>query len=161
MKNIFIITISLIFAISCQSIGEDIVEIPLSEQKIVSTKVIELKKDDKVTIWTKCDVEFAKPDYSVKYSIEESNEIVEFDSLSYPVNEPQKIIRSSATREEVVEKNYDEKDTIIMKENYLFEQKSKDFIVPKNGKYTFDFKLTKTPKSRSSFSNNFIVILRK
>ncbi len=163
MKNTFkiILAIFSFLLIGCHSLGEDIIEIKLSEQEIVSSGEIELKKDEKVTIWTKFDVELATPDFKVKYLIEENSKQIEFDSLSFQTNEYQKIIYASATKEDVVEKNYDDKDTIIHKENFLFELKSQEFVAPKDGKYTFDFKLVKTPESRSSFANNFMVILRK
>ena len=165
MKNIFKIILAVFpfIAIGCQTLGEDLVEIPLSDQKIVSSKEIELKKDEKVIIWTKCDVENSKPDFKIKYLIEENNKQIKYDSLTFQSIDKQKIIRASATKEDVIEKSYDDdKDTLVHKENFKFELKCVEFIAPKDGKYTFDFKLAKKPESaRSMFANNFTVILRK
>ncbi len=145
----------------CQSLGEDLVELPLNPQTISSSSEIQLKKGEKVTIWTKCNVSFSKPNFKIKYLIEEKGKKIEFDSLIYDVNESYAIINSQASKEDVVEKNYYDKDTIIHKENFQFELKNKDFFAPKDGKYSFDFKLTSETESGSMFNHDYSIVLRK
>ncbi|TRX35536.1 hypothetical protein FNW52_10880 [Flavobacterium sp. ZT3R18] len=154
IKSILLILPILIFG--CQSLGEDLAEIPLSDQNITSSNEIELKKGEKIAIWTKCNIPNAVPNFKIKYLIEENDKQIEFDSL-FPISEH--IINSEASEEDVVEKNFDDKDTLIHKENFQFELKNKEFIAPKDGKYTFDFKLSS--KSESFFDSGFSIILRK
>jgi hypothetical protein len=154
IKNILFILPVLM--LGCQSLGEDLAEIPLSDQNITSSNEIELKKGEKITIWTKCNIPNAQPNFKIKYLIEENGNKIEFDTL-FPISEH--IINSKGSKEDVTEKNSDDKDTLIHKENFQFELKNTEFIAPIDGKYTFDFKLSS--KSESLFNSGFSIILRK
>jgi hypothetical protein len=148
----------------CQSLGEDIAEIQLSDQDITSSNEIQLKKGDIIAIWTKCNVPNPYPDFQIKYLIEENHDKIEYNVLT-PYYSSQHIINSTASEEHVVEKNYEDKDTLIHKKNFQFEYKNIEFIAPIDGKYTFDFKMSKKSDpqsdSESMFNSGLAIILRK
>ncbi len=149
----------ILILVSCNSLGEDLVELPLKSDNITSTKAIDLKQGETIAIWTKFDTDTPNPQYSIKYLIEESGTQIKFDSLSFNSAEKTHIINATASNEELIEKTFDEKDTIIYKENFKFELENYKFIAPKDGKYTFDFKLT--TQTESSFYRDYTIVLRK
>jgi hypothetical protein len=155
IKSILFLATVLFFG--CNSVGADLAELPLSSNKIVSSDEIVLKKGETITIWTKLNVATATPDFKIRYLIEESGSKMVYDSLSFLSNEKNHIINSSAFSEEVIEKTSGDKDSIVIKRDFLFELKTKDFEAPKDGKYTFDFKMTKG----DTFNGGFSIILRK
>jgi hypothetical protein len=157
IKSIVFIALTTLF--SCHSLGEDLVELPLITNDIISTAEINLKKGETISIWTKISAKNAFPEYNIKYLIEENKKEFEFDSIGSFDSQKNPIIKASATAEDVTEKTYEEKDTIIHKENFEFELKNKEFVAPKDGKYTFNFKLTS--ETESLFNSGFSIVLRK
>jgi len=146
----------------CHSVGKELIEVPVTKEEITSSGEINLKKGETISFWTKINSGTPYPEYTIKYLIEENKKTIEFDSISRFTYEKNHIINATATSEDITEKTFEEKDTIIHRENFEFELENKKFTAPKDGKYTFAFKLTKyEPESQSSFSSGVSIILRK
>lgn len=157
-----VILITLITLCSCHSAGKDLIEVPITKDGITSSGEISLKKGETISFWTKINSTTPYPEYTIKYLIEENKKTIEFDSIGRFTHGTDHIINAKASSEDLTEKTFEEKDTIIHKENYEFELENKKFTAPKDGKYTFDFKLTKyEPESQSAFSSGVSIILRK
>ncbi|CAD0005692.1 MULTISPECIES: hypothetical protein [Flavobacterium] len=153
--------ITLITFSSCHSIGEELIEVPISKDEITSSGEISLKKGETISFWTKIISTTPYPDYTIKYLIEENKKAIEFDSISR-FSGTNHIINATASSEDITEKTSKEKDTIIHSEKFEFEFENKKFTAPKDGKYTFDFKLTKYESdSESFFGSGMSIILRK
>lgn len=146
----------------CHSIGEELIEVPVTKDEITSSGEISLKKGETVAFWTKISTDTPYPEYSIKYLIEENKNTIEFDSISRFTSGRNHIINATTSSEDITEKTFEEKDTLIHRENFEFELENKKFTAPKDGKYTFDFKLTKYESESQSFFNSGIsIILRK
>lgn len=147
----------LLTLISCNPVGADIIEIPLKVGEISSAEGIDLKKGDKVMIWSKLETNDKddSPAFKVRYHIESEGKSLLFDSLDVFNGSHQ--INSKKTTESY-RSSSDGKESTIYYTQHEFEIENTQFIVPKDGKYNFDFKLT---QDRSSFSKGFSIILRK
>lgn len=157
-----IVLITLIAFYGCHSVGKELIEVPVTKEGITSSGEISLKKGETISFWTKINSNTPYPEYTIKYLIEENKKTIEFDSISRFTYEKNRIINATATSEDITEKTFEEKDTIIHRENFEFELENKKFTAPKDGKYTFDFKLTKLEsESKSVFSSGISIILRK
>ncbi|KFF04856.1 hypothetical protein [Flavobacterium reichenbachii] len=151
----FTALIALITCSGCHFVGEDLIEVPVKDE-ITSSGEISLKKGETVVFWTKINANTAYPEYSIKYLIEENNKTVEFDSISRFTSGRDHIINAKASSGDAPEK------TSIYKESFEFELENKKFTAPKDGKYTFDFKLTKFgSESEAVFNSDMSIILRK
>lgn len=148
----------LLTLISCNPVGADIIEIPLKVGEISSAEGIDLKKGDKVMIWSKLETNDKddSPAFKVKYHIESEGKSLLFDSLDVFKGEHQ--INSKKTTESYDSRGSSDKDSTIYYTQHEFEIENTQFIAPKDGKYNFDFKLT---QDRSSFSKGLSIILRK
>ncbi|NQX38752.1 hypothetical protein SAMN05421820_101785 [Pedobacter steynii] len=158
MFKYHIIPSFLLFAlISCNPVGADIAEIPLKRGEVSSAEGIDLKKGDKVTIWSKLETNDKddSPAFKVKYHIESAGKSLLYDSLDVFNGNHQ--INSKKTTESY-RSSSDDKESTIYYTQHEFEIENTQFIVPKDGKYNFDFKLT---QDLSTFSKGFSIILRK
>jgi hypothetical protein len=157
-----VVLVALITLYGCHSAGKDLIEVPITKDGITSSGEISLEKGETISFWTKITSNTPYPEYTIKYLIQENKKTIEFDSISRFTNGTNNVINAKASSEDITEKTFEEKDTIIHKENFEFEVENKKFTAPKNGKYTFDFKLTKyEPESQSVFSSGVSIILRK
>ncbi|MGE6353776.1 hypothetical protein ACQKCJ_07835 [Flavobacterium sp. NPDC079362] len=152
--------IALLTFYGCHSAGEDLIEVPVAKDEITSSGEISLKKGETIVFWTKINSNSPYPEYTIKYLIQENKKTVEFDSITRFSSGTNHIINAKASSEIITEKTFEEKDTIIHKKDFEFELENKKFTAPKDGKYTFDFKLTKSD-SDSFFNSGISIVLRK
>lgn len=149
----------LLFAlISCNPVGEEIIEIPLKVGEVSSAEGIELKKGDKVMIWSKLETNDKDdaPAFKVRYHIGSAGKTLLYDSLDVFKGEHE--IHSKKTTESYQTMSSSDKDSMVYYQQHEFEIENTQFVAPKDGKYDFDFKLT---QDLSSFSKGLSVILRK
>lgn len=149
----------LLFAlISCNPVGKDLIEIPLKRGEVSSAEGIELKKGDKVTIWSKLETNDKddSPAFKVRYHIESGGKSLVYDSLDVFKGEHQ--INSKKTTESYHSTSSSDKDSTIYYNQHEFEVENTQFVAPKDGKYNFDFKLT---QDLSTFSKGLSIVLRK
>ncbi|WP_136668878.1 hypothetical protein [Flavobacterium sp. H122] len=127
--------------ISCNPVGENLGEVQLIQKGISSIEGLDLKEGDEIVFWTKLstrkDSTFSK--YKMRYSISQDDKIVKFDSLN--IADGAHSINSKTTQEGITHSSAEGKDSIEYVKNWEFEIENNSFIVPKDGKYNFDFKL--------------------
>lgn len=149
----YIIGLGLISLVSCNPVGEDLAEVPLVLDEITSIKDLELKKGDEVVFWSKVSTtKFS--DYKVKYSIASENKVVAFDSTS--VMSGEHTINSKVSESGFISSLFNGGEDSSQE----FERENKSFVVPNDGKYDFDFKIT-SEEDGSFFGERFSFILRK
>ncbi|SHE77486.1 hypothetical protein [Pedobacter caeni] len=164
MFKYYIVPCLLLLALaSCNPVGENIIELPLQAGEISSAENIDLKKGDKVVIWSKLTLndDEVLPDFKVRVNVENEGKSVWSDSLK--VLKGRHAINSERSTEayEVLgggDSDGVEKDSTAYYSKRTFELDNADFIVPKDGKYNFDFKLK---LDINSHNKGFSIILRK
>lgn len=140
--------------LSCNPIGEELAEVPLLLDEITSIKDMELKKGDEVVFWSKVSTtKFS--DYKVKYSIASGNKIIAFDSTN--VMSGERTINSEVSEDGGFISRLFNGEGSSSRE---FERENTSFVVPQDGKYDFDFKIS-SEDDESSFGEQFSFILRK
>ncbi|WP_131536479.1 hypothetical protein [Pedobacter nototheniae] len=155
-KNNLLAALFIISFASCNPIGTDITEVPLQIGEITSAEGVDLKKGDVVTIWSKVAAKEATPDFKIKFNVESRGQSLMFDSLN--VMGGTHIVNSKKTTESY-NSSSSAGDSTVYYTVWDFEIENKKFTVPRDGKYNFDFKLT---KAGTSFpSSEISIILRK
>jgi len=144
---------------ACNPVGSDIGEVALKSNEIASAEGIDLKKGDVVTIWSKVSTsgETVSPRLSLRYSIENNDELLKNDSVK--VSGGKHIINSQKSEESYQTNSSTDKDSTVYYTKWEYEAESASFTVPRDGKYNFDFKLK---NAGDGFLNDEVaVILRK
>jgi len=145
---------------SCNPVGKELTVLELTPGEIATAENLSLKKGDVVTIWSKI-LKSSKDEgsaFSVKFNIENKGQSILFDSLN--VDAQDHVINSEKTKESYNQSS-SEGDSTIYYTVHEYETESKKFTVPKDGKYSFDFKLTERSNQSSFFGNKLSIVLRK
>ncbi|MFW0715649.1 hypothetical protein [Pedobacter sp. N23S346] len=145
---------------SCNPVGKELTVLELATGEIVSAENVSLKKGDVVTIWSK--VSKSSEDegaaFNVKFNVENKGQSILFDSLN--VSAGDHIINSKETEESYNQSN-SAGDSTVYYTVHEYETESKKFTAPKDGEYSFDFKLSERSSQGSIFGSKLSIILRK
>jgi len=157
-KNSILASFVVLCLASCNPVGETIAEIPLSVGEISGSNVLDLKKGDVVTIWSKITQRSDNDEipFNVKYNIESMGKSIAFDSLKATNGEH--IINAEKSTESYTQSS-SEGDSTKYYTLKKFEVENKKITIPEDGKYNFDFKVV---DGDYGFANrDMLIILRK